>query len=370
MPKSVHAQMGAASLRSRSTHVKFSQTGSLVRMLAVAGLVLALACSESGGGGGSGGSSASGGSSGRGGSGGSTGGSGGAGGSIAGSGGSSGGSGGSAGSGGSGGASGGSGGSTGGSGGGSGGMGGSAGSSGSMGDAKPAEMGGVETGGNSSNRILFYTRSTSQVHAAALTASVAEMMKLLAPAGLAADSTDNPAMITSANLAKYAGVVMVNNGATPFGNPGTAQTQALSDFVKNGGGLAAFHAASVSGDTGPLAQLLGANRTDPGGDFRTANCYPEPGGHPTVAKLANPYRVMNGGMNEEYYTFTGLNPANQLVLSCDPPSGTNRMPISWVREEGAGRVFFSGLGHWSAIWTGGPFLSNHAWPGVLWTIRR
>ena len=235
-----------------------------------------------------------------------------------------------------------------------------------MGDAKPAEMGGAETGGNSSNRILFYTRSTSQVHAPALTASVAEMMKLIAPAGLAADTTDNPAMITTANLAKYAGVVMVNNGATPFGNPGTAQTQALSDFVKNGGGLAAFHAASVSGDTGPLAQLLGGNRTDPGGDFRTTDCFPEAGAHPTVAKLPMPYRVMM----EEYYTFTGLNPANQVVLRCNPATGTDRLPISWVREEGAGRVFFSVLGHYNTLWTGGRFLGDHAWPGVLWSIKK
>ena len=354
--------------------MKSSQTASLVRMLTLAGLTLALACSSEsgggGGGGGSGGSSASGGSggsAGRGGSGGATGGSGGAGGSSAGSGDSSGGSGGSAGSGGSGGATGGNGGSSGASGGSSGGSGGSSGGSGgSMGDARPAEMGGAETGGNSSNRILFYTRSTSQVHAPALTASVAEMMKLLAPAGLAADSTDNPAMITTANLAKYAGVVMVNNGSQPFGNPGTAQTQALSDFVKNGGGLAAFHAASTSGDTGPIAQLLGGNRTDPGGDFRTTDCFPEAGGHPTVAKLPMPYRVMN----EEYYTFTGLNPANQVVLRCSAATGTDRLPISWVREEGAGRVFFSVLGHYNTLWTGGRFLGDHAWPGLLWSIKK
>ena len=311
----------------------------LVGMFTVAGLgLLASACSsDSGGGGGSGGSggsSASGGSGGRGGaggSGGSTGGSsGGSGGST---GGSSGGSGGSTG--GSGGSSGGSGGATGGSGGaraargGSGGAGGSGGSSG--GDAKPAEMGQAEAGGTS-NRILFYTRSTSQVHAAALTAAVAEMMKLLAPAGLTGDAINDPAMITAANLAKYAGVVMVNNGAQPFGTPGTAQTQALVDFVRGGGGLAAFHAASTTGDNGPLGMLLGGNRTDPGGDFRTTDCFPEAGAHPTVAKLPMPYRVMN----EEYYTFTGLNAANQVVLRCSAANGNDRIPITWVREEGVG----------------------------------
>ena len=149
-----------------------------------------------------------------------------------------------------------------------------------MGDARPAEMGASEGGGNTSNRILFYTRSSSQVHAPALAAAVAEMMKLLGPAGLTGEASDDPAMITTANLAKFAGVVMVNNGAQPFGNPGTAQTQALVAFVRGGGGLAAFHATSVTADSGALAMLLGGTRTDPGGDFRTADCYPEAGSAP------------------------------------------------------------------------------------------
>jgi type 1 glutamine amidotransferase len=173
-------------------------------------------------------------------------------------------------------------------------------------------------------------------------------------------------MITTANLAKFAGVVMVNNGAQPFGNPGTAQTQALVAFVRGGGGLAAFHATSVTGDSGAIGMLLGGTRTDPGGDFRTTDCFPEAGSHPTVAKLAMPYRVMN----EEYYTFSNLNASNQVVLRCSAANGNDRLPITWVREEGAGRVFFTGLGHYAAFWTGGRFLGDHAWPGVLWTIKK
>jgi type 1 glutamine amidotransferase len=357
--------------------VTTSHTASLVRIFALAGCTLTLACSESGGGGGSGGSggaSASGGSGGRGGSGGSGGssaGSGGSGGSSAGSGGSS------AGSGGSGGSAGGSGGSTGGTGsggsagsGGSGGSGGATGGSGgsSMGDARPAEMGASEGGGNTSNRILFYTRTAGQTHVAGIATAVAEMTKLLGPAGLMADTTNDPAMITQSNLAKYAGVVLISTSGTPFGMPGTAQIEALTAFVRGGGGLAGFHAASNTDyqATGPFTMLLGADMRDQGGGFRTSDCYPEAGMHATVAKLPNPYRVMN----EEFYTFDALNPANQIVLRCVANTGTDRIPIAWVREEGAGRVFYTGLGHQEPLWTGGRFLTDHAWPGVLWTIKK
>ena len=124
--------------------------------------------------------------------------------------------------------------------------------------------------------------------------------------------------------------------------------------MRGGGGLSGFHAASNTDyqATGPFAMLLGADMRDQGGGFRTSDCFPETGGHPTVAKLANPYRVTN----EEFYTFDAVNPANQVVLRCVANMGTHRIPIAWVREEGAGRVFYTGLGHQEALWTGGPFL--------------
>jgi type 1 glutamine amidotransferase len=183
-----------------------------------------------------------------------------------------------------------------------------------------------------------------------------------------ADTTNDPAMITQANLAKYAGVVLISTSGTPFGMPGTAQIEALAAFVRAGGGLAGFHAASNTDyqATGPFATLLGADMRDQGGGFRTSDCYPEAGAHPTVGKLPNPYRVPN----EEFYTFDSLNPANQIVLRCVANTGMDRIPIAWVREEGAGRVFYTGLGHQEALWTGGRFLGDHAWPGVLWSIKK
>ena len=45
--------------------------------------------------------------------------------------------------------------------------------------------------------------------------------------------------------------------------------------------------------------------------------------------------------------------------------------MSRMRTEGAGRVFYSGLGHYAQRWgAGDPFFSDHALPGILWTIGR
>jgi type 1 glutamine amidotransferase len=140
--------------------------------------------------------------------------------------------------------------------------------------------------------------------------------------------------------------------------------------VKGGGGLAGFHAASSTdyAATTPFVTLLGADTKDQGGGFRNSSCFPEaPGNHPSVAKLATPYMVMN----EEFYTFNDLNPANQVVLRCNPQTGTEKIPISWVRQEGAGRIFYTALGHRPEIWAANSaFVTNHAAPAVLWTIGR
>jgi type 1 glutamine amidotransferase len=219
-------------------------------------------------------------------------------------------------------------------------------------------------------RVLIYTKTNGTTHVPGIAGATASLKTALAKLGITVDTANDATAFTAANLARYAGVIMVSTSGKPFGDPGTAEIQALVAFVQAGGGLAGFHAASSTdyGATGPFTSLLGAETKDQGGGFRTANCYAEAGtDNPAVAKLPNPFRVAN----EEFYTFNGLNPANQVVLRCDANTGTEKIPISWVREEGAGRVFYTGLGHYAQIWaTGETFFTAHALPGILWTIRR
>jgi type 1 glutamine amidotransferase len=217
-------------------------------------------------------------------------------------------------------------------------------------------------------RVLLYTRSNGTTHVPGIAGASTSLKGALGKLGVTVDTANDPMVFTTANLAKYAGVIMVSTSGKPFGDPGTEQIQALLTFVQGGGGLAGFHAASSTeyGAAGPFTSLLGAETKDQGGGFRTSNCYPETTSA-VVAKLPTPYKVSN----EEFYTFNGFNPENKVVLRCDPATGTEKIPISWVREEGAGRVFFSGLGHYPQLWAEGEsFFMNHALPGVLWTIGR
>ena len=230
------------------------------------------------------------------------------------------------------------------------------------GDARP------DGGAAGPGRVLFYTHQTAPAYRhPSIETAVAQFKTLLGTVGLTSDTSEDPAVLTAANLGKYSGVVLINTNGLAFGDPGTSQIEALVGFVRAGGGLVGFHAASspTYPPTGPFAGLLGAATKDQPGSYRTANCYPE-GKNPAVAALPTPYQVRG----EEFYTFDNFNPANQVVLRCDALTGTEKLPIAWVREEGAGRIFFSGLGHVPALWTTGQFFTDHAWPGFLWAIGR
>jgi type 1 glutamine amidotransferase len=69
--------------------------------------------------------------------------------------------------------------------------------------------------------------------------------------------------------------------------------------------------------------------------------------------------------DEIYYTLN-FRVDNQVVLRC----GSDKRPISWVRQEGGGRVFYEALGHNDAEWTSPPLVDGLVLPGILWSMGR
>jgi type 1 glutamine amidotransferase len=217
-------------------------------------------------------------------------------------------------------------------------------------------------------RVLIYTKRSTPTHDASIPVAVKSLSDLFKTVSIEVEASEATTMFSAANLARFGAVVMVNSNGTPFGTPGTAEATALASFVRAGGGLAAFHAAGNTSypDGHPLLVLLGATFQNTGGGVRNVSCAPE-GQHPVIAKVPTPL----ASAMDETYVFGPLGPMNQVVLRCDPATGNTKLPGSWVREEGAGRVFYTTLGHGPGAWTaGGMVLTTHAWPGILWVLGR
>jgi type 1 glutamine amidotransferase len=245
------------------------------------------------------------------------------------------------------------------------------GSGGSAGGGDASAEGPASDGNNPGARparVLIYTKRSTSTHDASIPVAVKSLSDLFKTVSIEVEASEATTAFTATNLARFGAVVMVNSNGAPFGTPGTTEASALVEFVRAGGGLAAFHAAANTSypDGHPLLTLLGASFDNTGGGVRNVTCASE-GQHPAVAKVVNPLAANM----DETYVFAGLDPMNQVILRCDPASGATKVPGSWVREEGAGRLFYTTLGHGPVAWqAAGAFLTTHAWPAILWVLGR
>jgi hypothetical protein len=212
--------------------------------------------------------------------------------------------------------------------------------------------------------ILIYTRATGYVHASKGAAAMA-LQKALAPLGVQATISEDPALFSADKLAPFGGVVLVDSTDRPFGDPGTAAIDALVSFVRGGRGLTGIHAASSAYESSPafLALIGGHFKEHPGG-VRLGRCAPE-GTHPAAAKLPATFTLV-----DEFYVFDTYRADNLVDLRCDALNGGTRLPIAWHRTEGSGRIFYSALGHSADEFADKRILDDHLIPGILWSIGR
>jgi type 1 glutamine amidotransferase len=208
------------------------------------------------------------------------------------------------------------------------------------------------------NKVLIYSKTTGFRHDS-IPVAAAAITKAAAKFDLVAEQSEDPAKFATGQLDKYAAVIMLATTGEPFGTPGTTQTQTLVDFVEGGGALVGIEDCTHAYETEPYVSLLGGEFSGHI-DFGPSTCATV-GNHPTVMKFPATFAV-----TDEIYAFTRLNPKNQVVLQC----GTDKRPISWVRNEGKGRVFYTALGHSNEIWTTFPLVDDHVLPGLLWALGR
>lgn len=207
----------------------------------------------------------------------------------------------------------------------------------------------------SPRKILVFYRTEGYVHP-----SISYLNEALRQIGAKtgayqSDFSDDMAVFTPANLARYDAVVFQNTTGLAFKDP--AQRQALLDYVKSGKGFVGIHAASDSFYTWPEGQDL------IGGLFH---------GHPwksidtEAVKLddpTSPVVAAFGGkgfwLREEIYQIVGpySRAKERVLLSLDMTKaedyrGPEKLvrtdadfPIAWIKNYGKGRVFYTSIGH-------------------------
>jgi len=178
---------------------------------------------------------------------------------------------------------------------------------------------------------------------------------------------DVAARLTADGLRQVDGVFFANT----TGNLGIPDLRAFLDWIAAGHGFLGAHSASDTYHDAPeyLAMLGGEFLTH--GSIAEADVRVDDPADPAVAYLAPRFRI-----TDELYRFTRNNRAEvHMLLSMDrnPGDGVGTagaavdLPMAWRKPHGAGRVFYTALGHREETWQD-PRFQQHLLGALRWAL--
>ena len=167
-------------------------------------------------------------------------------------------------------------------------------------------------------------------------------------------------------LKQYQGIVFANTtGDLPLPDP-----QAFIQWIRDGGAFIGVHSAS---DTlhgfRPYIEMLGGE-FDYHREQVSVDTINRDASHPATRHLGPTWNL--DGKKEEIYVFKNFQAAgvHELIsLDRHPNTGEpGHHPISWCREYGKGRVFYTELGHNEYVWEM-PAFQRHLLGGIAWALK-
>lgn len=183
--------------------------------------------------------------------------------------------------------------------------------------------------------------------------------------------SEQPSDISTANLAKFGAVAMINTCFEPFGKnqTGDAQTAALKAFVEAGGGLFGTHCASVTFQSAqppnPYNELLGGRAGKDNFDGKSA-CTTTSEAHVSTAMLPAMFDF-NGNIDNEDY----IAPDTKVLVKCTWSGGSKKeTAVSWYRTPGKGRVFYTNFAKVDSDLSDATLGQKHILLALSWVIGR
>jgi type 1 glutamine amidotransferase len=157
------------------------------------------------------------------------------------------------------------------------------------------------------------------------------------------------------NLKNYDGVIF----ASTTGDLPLPDKQGFLDWIKDGHAFIGIHAASDTFHGYPeFIAMLGGEFAHHGPQV-SVECLNEDPENPATAALGKTWTISQ----EEIYQFKNYDPAkvhDLLIMDKHPEHKevTGHFPVSWCKNFGTGRVFYTSLGHREDIWDADPTLKD------------
>jgi type 1 glutamine amidotransferase len=241
------------------------------------------------------------------------------------------------------------------------------------------------------DRALVFSKTVGFRHKDTIPLGNALLAQQLKAQGLEADVTEDAAVFTAENLAKYRLVAFMStsgdvmgdvlakdaSGVAKAANARLAQARraAFQAWLEQGGAFVGVHAATSAG---PVDQYWPWFAHMIGGIFdghpaqQVAVLRPVVRDHPATAHLGAEWR-----RKDEWYAFRNLAQDNRVLLEVDeksyvPQKGKemgDHHPMTWCKEVGKGRMFYTALGHTKESFSEPDFI-KHLDGGVKWVLRK
>jgi type 1 glutamine amidotransferase len=219
--------------------------------------------------------------------------------------------------------------------------------------------------------ILIYSGTTGYRHDS-IPAGVNAITAIARKRGLEVIASENPDVFSPNSLKRFGAIVLLSCTTDPK-NPASEwlvgdRRAALQQFVSQGGGIVAIHAAADSHYNWPwYGRLIGGHfARHPAGTPQGIVHVVDPT-HPAVAALSRTER-----RKDEWYYFDDYDPTSRLLVILDAQSigekDVNPNPLSWARMVDGGRVFYTAMGHTKESYVD-PWFLRHVADGLDWVLR-
>jgi uncharacterized protein len=200
--------------------------------------------------------------------------------------------------------------------------------------------------------------------------SIASMRQFAHLAGLRFAHFEAVSLITAQQLQETRVLALFTIGETPWSD---AQKEVILQRVRSGAmGFMPIHSASDACNSWPEYGLLVGARFDGHPWTQEFTVEVVDGGHPATRHLGSRWRL-----TDEIYLFRELRKDRRVLLRAlvsdldmsakDARVPEGGIPLAWCFREGHGRVFYTALGHFSALYEYPEFL-GHLFGGLEWIL--
>ena len=222
-------------------------------------------------------------------------------------------------------------------------------------------------------KILIYTKNGKGYVHENIAASVAALQELCKEEGIETEVSDDPAVFTPENLARFDALYFCNSNNEGFDTE--AQKKAFQDYCRSGKGFAALHSANATERQWPWYWSLVGGKFIRHAPYQKFDVVVVDPNHPSTAPLPKRWAVED----ECYYSYE-LNPDIHVLLAADMttvedkgkaeyPGETfgERFPLCWCHKFEGGKQWYSALGHNPEIYKD-PTFRAHLKGGILWIL--